>query len=291
MSALIQLTLDGSFVHDGHKVSLRVLSHTMASIQSAADRAFLDVKFGDVSKHQRLPQQFYDDADFIVGDPQEGSYLIDFLSRSGEAIVRRMRDAIQDPYRRALDGGQLEIYTISHQVTGKREQVHRGLIEPIPFEQLASENQELVTRTYGDKSINKEFDQMLSPVRRNPDSHLRLVLKPSVREAAQTFEFDQTRAKNFKTVMAKRELGAPVIYTGTLRSLDHGQNRNWNLRGKFINAENDKNLVLNIQSKAEFDRLVPYIITQEKFTIIACPIIEFSSFDPVGGDIQFLDIV
>lgn len=245
MSALIQLTLDGSFVHNGHKVSLRVLSHTMASIQSAADRAFLDVKFGNVAKHQRLPQEFYQDADFIVGDPQEGSYLIDFVSRSGEAIVRRMREALQDPYAKALAGGDLEAYTISHQITGKKEQIHRGVVVPVPFEEFSNESANLITRTYGDKSINKEFDQMLSSVRRNANSHLRLVLKPSVREPAQTFEFDQEIAKCFKSVLAKRELGEPLVYTGILRSLDHGHNRNWNLKGKFINSENDKNLVLN----------------------------------------------
>lgn len=291
MSAIIQLTFDGSFLHDGHKVSLRVLSHTMSSLQAASDRAFLDVKYGDVSKHQKLPYQYYEEADFIVGDPREGSYLIDFISRNGAAIVRRMKSAITEPYEKSLKGADIQIYQISHQVTGKKEQIKRGDIEPIDFEKLSSDQLKLVTRTYGDKSINKEFDRLLSPVRRNDGSFLRLVLKPDADEEAKSFDFDQTIAKNFKNIISKRELGDPIIYHGKLRLLDHGHNRRTNLRGKFINVENDKDVVLNIQSKEDFDRLVPYIQSQEVFTIIACPIIEFSSHDPVGGDIQFIEIV
>jgi hypothetical protein len=131
---------------------------------------------------------------------------------------------------------------------------------------------------------------MLIPVRRDSDAILKLVLKPSEKDGAITFDFNQDNAKAFKDIVSSRELGSPVIYHGKLRLLDHGHNQNWNLRGKFINSANDKDIVIHIQSKDDFDALVPYL-NQTPLTIIACPIIEYSSFDPVAGDIQFLKIV
>ena len=202
MSALIQLTLDGSFVHDNHKVSLRVLSHTMSSIQAAADRAFLDVKYGNVAKHQRLSQVYYEEADFIVGDPRHGSFLIEFISPRGKAIVKRLRDALREPYKNAVAGGALDLYSISQQVSGKKDQLHRGDVAVQSYSDFLNNPEELVTRTYGDKSINKEFDQMLSAVRRNPGAKLKLVLKPDEVTPAETFDFDQRIAKNFKEVIS-----------------------------------------------------------------------------------------
>lgn len=289
MTALIQLTLDGSLVHEGHKVSLRVLSRTMLCIQAAADRAFLDVHYGNVWKHQRLHRSFYDEADFIVSDPREGSYIVEFLSNQGQAIVKRVRAAITDPYSKAIAAGGQQILTIGHQIEARKGAVENKILVPQDYDGFVAAPDDLITRTYGDKSINKEIAQMLSPVRKDPDAFLKLVLKPDNEERAETFEFNQATSLAFAKIIGNRQLGSPVIYHGHLRQLDRGHNQKSNFKGKFINSRNDKDIVIFIQSEEDFLSLVPHLDGGE-LKIIACPIIEYDSFDPVAGDIQFLEI-
>lgn len=289
MSALIQLTLDGSLVHDNHKVSMRVLGQCMVSIQSAADRAYLDVRYGNVWKHQRLHYKNRPETDFLVGDPREGSYVIEFLSAQGRSIVDRIRRAINEPYAKAIAGGDDQVYTISHQIAARKGAIENRILVPQEYQQFLERPDELATRTYGDKSINKEINQMLSPIRKDNDAELKLVLKPSDEDVAETFEFKHETALAFKRVISQRQLGNPVIYHGQLRTLDRGHNQRSNFKGKFINIENDKDIVINIQSYEDFLTLVPYMDGQV-FKIVACPIIEYSSFDQVAGDIQFIEI-
>lgn len=289
MAALIQLTLDGSLVQDSHKVSMRVLGQSMTALQSAADRAYLDLLHGNVWKHQRLHHSKRADADFLVGDYYEGSFVIEFLSEQGREIVDRIRKAINDPYQTAIAGGEGEIYSITRQVDARKGSVENRILIPQEYQQFLHNPDELATRTYGDKSINKEIDQMLTAVRKDPDAQLKLVLKPSEEVAAETFVFDQDTAIAFGRIVAQRQLGNPVIFHGQLRQLDRGHNQRSNFKGKFINNENDKDVVIHIQSLEDFLTLVPYM-NGDMFKIIACPIIEFSSFDQTAGDIQFLGI-
>jgi len=290
MSATIQLTLDGSLVRERHQVSLRVLGRSMVSIQAAVDRAYLDVRYGNVWKHARLPIAFYDAADFLVGDPEEGSYVIEFLSAQGAAIVKRLREAISDPYRRAVDGGEQEIFAINRQIEARKNQIENEILIPQSFQDFLETPDQLATRAYGDKSINKNIDQMLSPVRKDDEAILKLALKPSYHERTETFVFTKREAMAFKKVIGQRQLGNPVIYRGKLRALDRGHNQRANFRGKFINAENDRDLNIFIQSEDDYSDLVPYM-DRDEMTIVACPIIEYDSFDPMAGDIQFVKIV
>lgn len=290
MSAIIQLTFDGALVRNQHEVTLRDLAQTMTGLQAAADRACLDVYRGNVWKHQRLPRELYPLVEFVVGEPQDGSYIIEFFSDIGGAIVERIRRAIDEPYNGAVEEGGQEIYTIGHQIESRKDAANAA-DELIRYEEMKFSKNRLVTRSYGDKSINKEIGQMLNPVMREKGSYLKLVLKDSNEYVAHTYEFDHDVAKKFKRIISARKLGHPVIYRGVVRELDKGaETGQKKFRGKFINAENKKTVVIHIEGREDFSTLVPYLDKDEPFEIVASPIIEFDSFDPIGGDIQFLKI-
>ena len=290
MSAIIQLTFDGSLVRNQHQVALRDLAQSMMAIQSAADRACLDVLHGDVWKHQRLPRQYYDYVEFIVGQPQAGSYIIDFFSEQAGAIVARMKRAIVTPYAIAVEEAGEEVYTLGHQIEARRDMA-KSAGKLVSYEELDTHDMPLIKRTYGDRSINKEFGQMLTPVAREPGGLMKLVMKESDDDPVQTFEFDSDAAKRFKKIISLKQLGAPVVYEGTIRELDRGPtDKVRNFRGKFINVSNQKTVIIHIAHKEDFSRLVPLLNSDEPIKIIAAPVIEFSSYDPVGGDIQFLEI-
>jgi len=287
MSAILQLTFDGALVRNQHQVTMRDLGKTMVAIQAAADRACLDVLHGNVWKHQKLRRGQYETVEFIVGTPHKGSYVIDFISDLAGNIVDRMRKAIENPYAQAIADGEAEIYTIGHQIAGKKDLANIP-DKLIKFVDLEDAKNPLITRSYGDKSINKEFAQMLNAVAREPDGYLKLVLKADDNSRAYTFEFDNEIAKKFKRIIGARQLGHPVIYEGSVRQLDKGTERMKNFTGKFTNIANKKTVVLKIEDREDFDTLVPFLTSDDPIKIVASPIIEFSSFDPTGGDIQFL---
>ncbi|MGX9700552.1 hypothetical protein ACWYXK_26650 [Janthinobacterium lividum] len=269
---------------------MRDLGQTMTGLQAAADRACLVVYRGDVWKHQRLPRELYPLVEFIVGEPQEGSYIIEFFSDIGGAIVQRIRRAIEDPYASAVEEGGQEIYTLGHQI-GARKDAANNSPKLIEYEELKNKANPLVTRSYADKSISKEIGQMLNPVMREKGGHLKLVLKDSDDDIAHTYEFDYDVAKRFKKIIGSRVLSEPVIYKGIVRELDKGADTGQKkFRGKFINSNNKKTVTIHIEGREDFSELVPYLDKDEPFQIVASPIIEFDSFDPVGGDIQFLKI-
>jgi hypothetical protein len=289
MPASIQLTLDGGLLQGPHNVSLRTLSRSMTSIQATVDRAYLDVRFGKVFKHARIPVQNYVDADFIVGEMYEGSFVIDFLSDNGGRIVRRIIQAINDPYAEAVAGAGQEVHAIARQVEGAKAQVLNKIVEPQPYEAFIQAPDPKATRTYGDRSITKNIDHMLVPVRKVDGAELKLALKASDREGAQTYTFTPKIAEDFSRIVSRRTLGAPVAFRGRLRMLDRGRLKS-NFKGKFTNVVNGKDLTLHIQSEEDYIALVPYM-AQEEVTIVASPIIEYDAFDPTAGDIQFLHIV
>jgi hypothetical protein len=290
MPASIQLTLDGGLLHGGpHHVTVRTLGRSMTSIQAAVDRAYLDIQFGQVFKHARLPVRNYNAADFVVGDIYEGSFVIDFLSDTGGPIIRRMLQAIANPYAEAVAGADQEVHGLARQVEGAKAQLLNNLVQPQPYEAFVNAPDPQATRAYGDRSITKNIDHMLAPVRKIEGATLKLALKASDEEGAQTFDFDPKVAEDFSRVVSRRKLGSPVEFRGRLRMLDRGRQKS-NFKGKFTNAVNKKDLTLHIHSEADYIDLVPYM-AQEEVVIIASPIIEYDAFDPNAGDIQFLSIV
>ncbi|WP_254067447.1 hypothetical protein [Burkholderia sp. L27(2015)] len=261
----------------------------MTSIQATVDRAYLDIRFGQVFKHARLRVADYTNADFIVGEAYEGSFVIDFLSDHGGPIVRRMIQAIKDPYEQAVAGADQEIYAIAHQIEGVKGQLLNTIVQPQDYEDFLNAPDPQATRAYGDRSITKNIDHMLTPVRKIEDANLKLALKADEIEGTQTFEFDSVIASNFSRIVGHRRLGAPVTIRGSLRALDRGHQKS-NFKGKFTNFINNKDMIIHIQSEADLIELVPYL-NEEEMTIVACPIIEYDAFDPNAGDIQFLSII
>lgn len=290
MTSKIVIRFDGSLCIDEHKVSLRTLSRALQGVQGAVDRAYIDQRFGNVHKHARLPYDAYDDTEFVVGDPVEGSFVIDFTSALGREVVRRIIDALQDPYRKAREEAVADVVNVAEQIANRKFQIEHEIVEVRDINELNLQNDPLAMRTYGDKSISKEIDQVLTMVRRDPDARFDITLQPQVGDIPQTFEFDQRTAKRFSAVLKQRQLGSPVICTGTVRELDHGQNQRANFKGKFINAASGKTVVIHIDNEERFSMLRPHIGGGE-IRILACPIVEYESFDPVAGDIQFIEVV
>lgn len=75
--AIVELHFDGDIAPD-HQVSLRTLSKSLGHLQSALDRAYLDIRHGNLWKYAKMHHDYYKDVELLV-QPLE---KVDILSTS-----------------------------------------------------------------------------------------------------------------------------------------------------------------------------------------------------------------
>ncbi len=92
--------------------------------------------------------------------------------------------------------------------------------------------------------------------------------------------------------MSAKSLGHPVTIPITLRSLDSGKNGNFS-KAKATNLISLKDFTLHISTDRGFSSLRKYLrkTNPPQLLIVACPLLEYGAFDPLAGDMYFLEIV
>ncbi|CAG0994539.1 hypothetical protein MTYP_02468 [Methylophilaceae bacterium] len=286
----ILVHFDGPIAID-HRVSVRTLGKTLDHIQSAIDRAYLDVKHGNVWKHARLKAADYEATEFVALHPREGGYILEMIKNGAESIVDRLNSAVFAAFEESLQESENEYRSLNEQAQ-KRLDHYRNRPKAEHFESLITKPDKRMIRAYGDRSIVKEIDQILSLVR-NPKmegSKFELGLYGS--KAHPLYTFDAARAHAFHDVIVERGLGDPLLIPIELRSLDGG-NKFQAPKGKAFNLETHRDFVLHIGSTEDFDKLVPFLQKKRKkqLLILGSPIVEYGAFDPYGGDVFFLDLL
>ncbi len=281
VAATVKLHFDGD-IAAGHQIPIRVLGQSLLHMQKAIDRAYLDIKYGGVWKNARMKSEDYEISEFIAQAPQEGGYIFDFFSsiRDSARIVDRVSSAINEAKAQA----SLQIELIKDQAVDLKQKLESKLIKPIGFQTFFRNKNNEIIREYGDRSIAKEIDQVVAPLRQDysGDSNLVLVLAGT---SSQKFEFDRQTSNRFHQVVARRNLSKPLIYRGKLKVLDK-----INLRGKFENTENNKISIIHFGCIDDLLKAHPFLGTEAEMVFIGSPIIEFGSIEPNSGDVYFLNI-
>ncbi len=282
----INLHYDGEFVVN-NKISLMVLSRSLDGMQSALNRAYLDLKYKDgVWKWAKLPSQDYNNVQYYISEIKGGSFQIKF-ERSlqwGNELIDRLRGAI-DPIYSASEKGVENSLKIRTAVLDKRKLYEVGALSSTPFEVFRDTfNKDAEKRKFGDRSIAKEIDQAVSVVRPKSvgESKLQLTLEGSQRN---DYLFDRAKSIAFHSAVSARSLGDPVIYTGKLESLDRRTNK-----GKFVNFETKRPSILHFEDEPML-QLVRDYLGRESVTFLGAPLFEYSSYDPNSGDIYFLKLL
>jgi hypothetical protein len=262
---------------------MRILGKSIVHIQNAIDRAFLDIKYNGVWKYARMKQDDYVDTEFLVQIPQEGGYILDFLSKAKDSkrIVDRVSAAITQALRQATQ----KYLFIGEQVENRKLQLNNRILEPVEFKDILEKPNNEIVRAYGDRSIAKEIDQVLSTIRSDYAGTSIFVLTITG-SSTQTFNFDKSQSNKFHGVVSRRNLSIPVIYSGKLQLLDMKNNR-----GKFINDATGKTSTLHLNSASDFLKVHPYLSPERTIKFIGCPLIEFGALEPYSGDVYFIDII
>lgn len=294
MSGTITFHFDGPIVID-HKITLRTLGGTLLNIQGAIDRAHLDLKYGRVWKHARLCAEDYPATEFIVGMPRDGGFILDLARQAGGSeIVRRVSSAVRGVMEAPFRDGAGEMEHLAEQVLIRAEALRNGVYPGRTLAAYIAEPHAEALRMYGDRAIAKEIDQVLIPIRRAGElgeiQNNTLDLQFDFDANAPTlFHFDRAAAKQFHATVSRRDLGEPLLYTGTLRSIDRGRN-NQHPKAQLTLANNRRDVTLHIGSQAEYQQLAPFMQGNALVDIYACPVLECNSFDPNSGDVYFLSL-
>lgn len=282
----IQLHFDGDIARN-HLVSMRTLGKTLSHLQSAVDRAFLELHYGALWKHTRMPQHLWPEAELLIGPSQEGGYILDFLlgNRTTKAALERLNAALATAVERMTEEGVSRTENLAAKAAERREQIRSSLIKPATYDQLTRSSDPKIVRTYGDRAMVREIDQILAIIRSSAagDSSFELTLAT---EHPMKYSFTKSEAVTFHEVVSRRQIGQPVIYTATIRSLDRVSKS-----AKIFNLEAKRQSNLYFATEDALLKLVPPFEQDQAVTFYGAPWIEYGAFDPGAGDILFISLV
>lgn len=286
---LIYFHYDGP-IAERHEVTVRTLGQTLVHIQSAIDKAFMELNYGSVEKFGRLKTQDYPLTDFIVGRPRDGGYILDLINSGRLRIADRINAAVAEAFRRTASEAISFTESLVHQAEHRSGAVSAGAQRPTAIADFVSRIPSNVQRVrYADRAINREIDQVLTQIRADRYGGSTLELQFSGESANPVYSFNAANASKFHQVVAERTLGDPIALTITLRAMDGGNNSS-GLTGKAIRKDNGKSFILHFKSEADFDSLVPFMRAnnRQEITIVACPVLEYGVFDTDAGDMYFI---
>ncbi|MFZ6647964.1 hypothetical protein ACO0LO_19725 [Undibacterium sp. TJN25] len=291
MKNLISIHFDGPIAAK-HAVQLRTFSKTLGHVQTAIDRAYLDIKYGNVWKNARLKDEDYTHTDFLLQQTREGGFIADLLGdKDSGDVVTRIYNAVLPAYEQA----QAVVVPDQPKLVDLAEQRSRhyksGAQEPIPYAELIDNPDPGQTRAYGDRSIVKEFDQIASAIRARDGDGSVVEVDLYAGKAFPKFVFNSDISAKFHNVVSIRALGDPVQLSITLRGLDSGNGGT--SKAKAMNLLSKKEFNLHIHTDRGFGSLRKYLKKRNPppFTIVACPVLEYGAFDPLAGDMYFIAIV
>ena len=286
---IILFHYDGPIAKD-HKVTVRTLGHTLTHLQSAIDRAFLDLNYGAVVKHARLKAKDYPLTDFVVGQPADGGYILDLFNAGRLKIVDRINAAVSRAFNDAANEVLPFVESLVEQAEHRAAAVDGGAQRPTGFVGVVSAADLSSQKArYADRAINREIDQVLSQIRVDRYEGSTLELKLAGDKAYPPYEFDALKSSRFHQVVSKRTLGHPVQMTVKFRALDGGNGSSHPV-GKAIHKESSKVFIIHFKSAEDFNSVVPYMRANNRpeVVIIACPVLEYEVFDWDAGDMFFI---
>lgn len=290
-TASISFHFEGSIALN-HQVTARVLGKTLDHLQNAIDRTYLDLKYGNVLKYQRLKEDEYEEADFIVGTPREGGFILDLISQYGKNIADRFGSVVTQAYDKDLQSALDEKTKITQQANLRRK-VYLKTKEAQEYDEFIRDNEDIFATKFAERSIVKEIDQVLSLIRTDRYSDSIFEITSYGHNTHPVLKWDKNKAQKFHQVVSERGLGDPVVIPIEIRSLDKG-GQNQNPKGKGKNQVTQKEFHFTVVNSTIFNKLTPFLSKRKQGTtiyVVACPIYEFNSFDHNSGDMFIIDFL
>lgn len=278
----LHLHFDGDITRN-HTVSLRTLGQSLHHLQGAVNRAHLDVRYGEVWKNARLTAQDYEQTELWTRPPSEGGYIIEFFEKSPrlKQTLTRIVSAVSPAVEKSKTQALANAGSLANQSALREEQVRLGIIDPQTYEKYIPTASQ---HPYGDRAINKEIDQLIGVVRHKNagQSTVELIVCADI---PIPFKFNRVASENFHSLVSKRNLGDPLIFSVKVTELDA-----INKSAKVINVVTDRMIKLQYRSDIEFELIKKYLGEQVLMNFLGSPIYEGGAYDAKGGDVFFIGL-
>ncbi|MQA55624.1 hypothetical protein [Pseudomonas piscis] len=278
----LHLHFEGEITRN-HTVSLRTLGQSLHHLQGAVNRAHLDVRYGEVWKNARLSAEDYAETELWSSAPRDGGYIIEFFQNSPriERTLKRIVSAVTPAMEKSRTQAMTNARSLAEQSALREQQVKTGIIDPESYENYIPTASQ---HPYGDRAINKEIDQLVSVVRhRNAgQSTIELIVGT---DTPQPFKFNRVSSENFHSLVSRRNLGDPLIYSVKVTELDSA-----NKTAKVINVVTERMVKLQYKSEIEFEMIKRYLGVDVPMNFIGSPVYEGGAYDVKGGDVFFIGL-
>ena len=238
-------------IAENHQISMRTLAKSLSHLQSAIDRAYLEHKHGYLQKHAKMYVRDYEDILFVTSASEEGGYILDFIGKTpiGKIVSTKISSVIRPIIAQSMESGSRETSTkIATQLDTVKAQLEQKVVIPTTYDEFVSSfNNEDGNRSYANRSIAKEFDQIAGIIRSkstSSDSKIEIKVTGSVTD---TFTFDKQVSKKFHSIVSLKSAGRPVLYLAKITKLDFK-----NLNGKIYNVLSKQESTIKFADENDF---------------------------------------
>lgn len=273
---------------DGNRISLRTISHTLPHLQRAIDKLVIYERQGVIGKGATLHQAHYDFADLYLERIEAGSVILPLVGNLLTGVTLRFNAFLSEPYREAENSLNQKLATFDDRVDTTRSQIASGILVPLLHEEMI-ETQKVANRDYAQSAFLNDINNMISPLRSSLCSQDTITIKNVDPACSSIYVFNQDKSKAFAKVVKEQRLAHPVSYTGRLEGLVNRGTSTFPYAGKFICSTTGKEMKLLVASEQDALALNKYNIGKAKLNIIACPLAVYGAFDPLSGDIVFIN--
>jgi hypothetical protein len=282
----IILTFDGTLA-PRHSVSLRTLSYTIPHFQRAIDKTVYFKHIGEIRKFSSLPVELHGYADLYINQLEAGSLRIPFFSELMKGVPQLFSDFMSKPFQQSASQVVKQTNLLAADLESNKIGAELDNLEYVTQEQLI-ETEGDRKLAYAQAAVLKDMSQALSVVRTTPGAILNVGV--SADSGHNDFTFDQGRAVRFAQVSTTRRLADPAIYLGRITGLERlRKTGQFQYSAKFLSRVTGQESKLLVDSYADALKLHPYNLLSKDIVIWAAPVALHDSFDPVRGDIVFVD--
>lgn len=282
----IVLTFGGTLAPD-NSVSLRTLSYTIPHFQRAIDKTVYFNDVGEIRKFSSLPSNLHEFADFYIDRLEEGSLRIPFLSKLVEGVPQLYASFLSQPYEQSARDVIAQSKVLTFDLESNKVRAQHDNLDEVTQEDLI-EAEGARKQAYAQTAVLKDMSYALSVVRTTPGAILSVGVNTD--RGFSDFSFDQQRATRFAKIATTQRLADPAIYVGRITGLERiratGQLQ---FAAKFLSKTTGQESKLFIADYDDALRIHPYNLQAQDIVIWASPIAIHNSFDPVRGDIVFVD--
>ncbi|MBA5116479.1 hypothetical protein H2N78_04405 [Pseudomonas aeruginosa] len=283
----IILKFDGS-LSPNKNVALRTLAYTLPHLQRAIDKSVYFHERHDLRKYTSLPDELQPLAALYIHEVQIGSFKIPFISELLKGVPELFTEFMAQPYAQAANDVKLVKGILKVDLGVAKGHAQLDNLEERTQEDMIKDEQGRKI-AFARSAVLHDVNTMLSVVRGDQAAFISLDTDTE-RYGYRNFEFNQERAVRFNRITNTKRLADAVVYTGKIKGVEEQKARSqFRYSAKFLSSTTGQESKLLIADLEDAQRINAHNLKDVEVQFWGAPIALYEAFDPVRGDVVFID--